>query len=276
MTRMFAAVITLGIACCSFSASAQDAAASAPATSPAATDATAARTPVVVELFTSEGCSSCPPADKLLTLLDTKQPLNGTNVIALEEHVDYWNHDGWTDPYSSARWTERQKDYASFFKKEGYTPQVVIDGKTQLVGNQGMDVAKAIQSESQTPKTDVTIVPGPADAKGNRHFTVNTGKLVGNAGGDSAEIWLVVTENGLHNSVTAGENSGQTLQHSGTVRSLQKIGVADPGKTPQSFSGDAQVKFDSKWNTANTHVVVFIQEKKSRQILGATSVPVTN
>ncbi len=129
--------------------------------------------------------------------------------------MDYWNHDGWTDPYSSARWTERQKDYASFFKKEGYTPQVVIDGKTQLVGNQGMDVAKAIQSESQTPKTDVTIVAGSADPKGNRHFTVSTGELVGNAGGDTAEIWLVVTENGLHNSVTAGENSGQTLQHSG-------------------------------------------------------------
>jgi hypothetical protein len=141
-----------------------------------------------------------------------------------------------------------------------------------LVGNNGMEVAKAIQTEADAPKTDVKIAAGAVDPKGVRHFTVTTGKLTGTAGNDTAEVWLAVTEDGLQSSVSAGENSGQTLHHTATVRTLQKVGVADPSK-PESFSGDAQVKFDSHWNAANTHVVAFIQEKKSREILGATSLP---
>jgi hypothetical protein len=270
MTRILAGILTLGVACSCFSASAQD------APTPAAGGANAARTPVVVELFTSEGCSSCPPADKLLGFLVAKQPLNGANVIALEEHVDYWNHDGWTDPYSSTRWTERQQNYANIFKNQEYTPQVVVDGRTQLVGSNGLDVAKAIQTEAQTPKTDVTLAAGAVDPKSVRHFTVTTGKLVGNTGGDTAEIWFAVTEDGLRSSVNAGENAGQTLQHAATIRLLQKVGVADPGNAPQSFSGDAPVKFDSKWNAVNSHLVVFIQEKKSRKILGAASLALNN
>jgi hypothetical protein len=268
MIRIPAGILVMGVSLCCFAAGAQDAATTA--TAPAA-DAT--RTPVVVELFTSEGCSTCPPADKLLEILDTKQPLRNADVIALEEHVDYWNHEGWNDPYSSAKWTDRQTMYAGLFKKTEYTPQVVIDGKTELVGNNGMEVAKAIQIEAGTPKTDVKIAAGAVDPKGVRHFTVTTGKLTG--GGDTAEVWLAVTEDGLQSSVSAGENSGQTLHHIATVRSLQKIGVADPSK-PESFSGDAQVKFDSHWKLANAHVVVFVQDKKSHEIVGAASVPIVN
>ncbi len=237
-----------------------------------AADAKSSKTPVVMELFTSEGCSTCPPADKVLGYIEEKQPFPGTTVIALEEHVDYWNHEGWNDPYSSAKWTERQQSYASLFKKADYTPQMVIDGRTQLIGSDGPGVVKAVQAAVQAPKTDVRIVAGAVDPKGVRHYTITTGKLIGESAGDSAEVWLAVTEDGLQSSVNAGENSGQTLHHAATMRSLQKIGVADASQAPDSFSGEAAVKFDSKWNAANTHVVVFIQEKKSREILGASSI----
>src|ERR1700730_1759198 len=93
-----------------------------PQASPPATN----RRPVVVELFTSEGCSTCPPADALLARLEDQQPVEGADVIALEEHVDYWNHDGWIDPFSSSEWTMRQQDYAAAFKIDGaFTPQMI-------------------------------------------------------------------------------------------------------------------------------------------------------
>jgi hypothetical protein len=204
-----------------------------------------------------------------------KQPFPGATVIALEEHVDYWNHEGWNDPYSSPRWTERQQNYSGIFQRGDYTPQMVVDGRKELVGSDGPNVVKTIQAEALQPKTDVTITAGAPDPKGLRQYTITTGKL-SSSHGDTAEIWLAVTEDGLQSSVSAGENSGKTLQHASTLRSLQKVGVADPDKSPASFRGDAQVKFDPRWNAANTHVVVFIQEKKSREILGASSIPTAN
>jgi hypothetical protein len=282
MRKISTVILTAGMMLAAHPAAAQDAASSTGAASastpaPAASaDGSAAKTPVLIELFTSEGCNTCPPADKVLGYMEEKQPFPGTTVIALEEHVDYWNHEGWNDPYSSAKWTERQQNYAGLFKKQEYTPQMVVDGKKELVGSNGPGVVEAVKAAVQAPKTDVKIVAGAVDPKGVRHYTVTTGKLVGGNGGDSAEVWLAVTEDGLQSTVNAGENSGQTLHHAATMRSLQKIGVADAGKASDSFSGDATVKFDPKWNAANSHVVVFIQEKKSRDVLGASEIALAN
>lgn len=275
MTKFSTVILAAGLLVAARPAVAQDAAAPAASTPTASGEAAAAKTPVVIELFTSEGCSTCPPADKVLGYMEEKQPFPGTTVIPLEEHVDYWNHEGWNDPYSSAKWTDRQKSYAGLFKKTEYTPQMVIDGKTELIGSDGPSVVKAVQAAVQAQKTDVKIVAAATDAKGLRHYTVTTGKISAASNGDSPEVWLAVTEDGLQSSVNAGENSGQTLHHAATLRSLQKIGVADAGK-PESFSGDAAVKFDSKWNAANSHVVVFIQDKKSREILGAGWIALSN
>jgi len=275
MTKFSTVILAAGLLVAARPAVAQDAAAPAASTPAASGEAAAAKTPVVIELFTSEGCSTCPPADKVLGYMEEKQPFPGTTVIPLEEHVDYWNHEGWNDPYSSAKWTDRQKSYAGLFKKTEYTPQMVIDGKTELIGSDGPSVVKAVQAAVQAQKTDVKIVAAATDAKGLRHYTVTTGKISAASNGDSPEVWLAVTEDGLQSSVNAGENSGQTLHHAATLRSLQKIGVADAGK-PESFSGDAAVKFDSKWNAANSHVVVFIQDKKSREILGAGWIALSN
>ena len=104
------------------------------------------RTPVVVELFTSEGCSSCPSADALLAGLAEQQPIEKVEVIALEEHVDYWNELGWVDPFSSHDWTTRQSVYAGILGNGNpYTPQMVVDGRAEFVGNQSRKARQAIR-----------------------------------------------------------------------------------------------------------------------------------
>src|SRR5580704_490614 len=120
--------------------------------------AASAPTPVVVELFTSEGCSSCPPADLLLRRLEKEQPVPGVEVIPLSEHVDYWNQLGWKDPFSSGRFTDRQRQYADVFHKDGpYTPQMVVDGAPEFVGSDGPRALKTIAEAARRPKASVTL-----------------------------------------------------------------------------------------------------------------------
>ncbi len=220
------------------------------------------RKPVLVELFTSEGCSTCPPADALLQQLDQQQPVAGTEIIALEEHVDYWNHDGWIDPFSSADWTLRQQMYVDLFKKDPYTPELVINGQSQFVGNDGRQAALEIEKAAGALKTEVTLASDIPDAKAQR-FTVSVGKLTGNKAGDAAEVWLAITEDGLQSSVSLGENAGHVLHHVATLRSLHKIGVADASGTAVSFKGDPVVKFNSHWKVENLHVTVFVRRKRA-------------
>ena len=120
--------------------------------------AASADTPVIVELFTSEGCSSCPPADQLLAKLESQQPVAGVHIIVLSEHVDYWDRLGWRDPFSSAQFTNRQQDYARLFHDDGpYTPEMVVDGTTGFVGNQSADALRAITQAARTDKSSVRI-----------------------------------------------------------------------------------------------------------------------
>jgi hypothetical protein len=226
---------------------------------------------VLVELFTSEGCSSCPPADALLQKLLTQQPVAGAEIIALEEHVDYWNHDGWIDPYSSAEWTQRQSEYGTFFGNGAYTPELVVDGTRQFVGSNQQEALAEIAKASSTAKTEVSITPGKPDSGRSQHFTVTAAKLATN--GDVAEIWLAVTEDGLHSSVERGENAGRVLNHVATLRSLRKIGVTGANGF-DTFTQDVTVKFDSRWNLENVRVSVFMQAKKNREIVGAASTKV--
>ncbi|MGA8270173.1 MAG: DUF1223 domain-containing protein [Candidatus Sulfotelmatobacter sp.] len=232
--------------------------------------ATEDRKPVVIELFTSEGCSSCPPADLLLQKLATQQPVAGVEIIALEEHVDYWNRDGWIDPFSSAEWTQRQIDYGAVFKNDAYTPEAVVDGRSQFVGNSPRQAELEIDKAARRAKTEIAIAPAQSDSKSSR-FHVSVAKLVGATSGDPAEIWLAVTEDGLQSSVSRGENAGHVLRHIATLRSLHKIGVADANGALVSFTGDPVVKFNPNWNVGRLHVTVFVQQRKSREIIGAAS-----
>src|SRR6266481_5186145 len=121
-------------------------------------DKTAARVPVLLELFTSEGCSSCPPADRLLEVLDQEQPVAGAELIVLSEHVDYWDRLGWKDPFSSSQYTARQEEYASKFSRDGvYTPQLVVDGRFGFVGSDGREATLAIQRAMREQKIGIAI-----------------------------------------------------------------------------------------------------------------------
>src|ERR1700758_1874902 len=101
---------------------------------------------VIVELFTSEGCSSCPPADQLLKKLSEEQPIHGAQVVALEEHVDYWNHLGWRDPFSDVEFSRRQEQYSGVFRNDGvYTPQMIVDGQVEFTGSREGRAREAIE-----------------------------------------------------------------------------------------------------------------------------------
>ena len=226
---------------------------------------------VIVELFTSEGCSSCPPADALLQKLEAQQPVAGATIVGLEEHVDYWDHDGWRDPFSSSQWTQRQVDYGAKFRNDAYTPQMVVDGQSQFVGNNAQEAELEVEKAAHRVKADVAITSQASNAARAQRFNVTVGKLAGTQNGDVAEVWLAVAEDGLHSSVSRGENAGRELRHVATLRSLQKIGVADGGGASPAFRGDRSITISPDWVPGNLHVVVFVQMKKSRAILGAAS-----
>lgn len=239
-----------------------------PTASPAGT---ADKRAVLVELFTSEGCSDCPPADALLERLEAQQPVPGAEIIALEEHVDYWDQQGWRDPYSSSAWTERQREYAGAVRSGSiYTPEMVVDGAAGLIGSREREGLQAIARAVALPKTEISI--SPLRSENNKEtFSIRVAKLQGAKQGDPAEVWLAITETGLHMAVTAGENSGRELRHASVLRKLQKLGTADARSENSSFAAEPLISFDSHWVRANLRAVAFVQEKKARRILGAAT-----
>jgi len=215
--------------------------------------------PVVVELFTSEGCSSCPPADALLTELD-HQPIPGAEVIALGLHVDYWNQLGWVDRFSSNEFTHRQNEYGRRFGLDSvYTPQMVVDGRYEFVGNDSNRARKVIADEAQ--KTcSVEVELQQVD-----DHTLNV--QVKNAGG-SPDVLLAITENGLSTSVRAGENGGRELRHSAVVRELTRLGTAKAGQ----FQKRVTVPKNDDWKRVNLRAVAFVQTAGTGEILGAAAI----
>lgn len=231
------------------------------------------RTPVVVELFTSEGCSSCPPADAFLARLDKQQPVPGAEVIALEEHVDYWDQLGWRDPFSSPDWTERQRTYAQAFGSGSiYTPQMIVNGSTEFVGSRERSGKNAIEEAARRSTIPMTLNASAAPGKNTVEVSVQVEQAEGSKPADGAEVWLAITETGLHSAVSRGENAGEDLYHAAVVRKLQKLGPATgkrglgDGKTPTIT---AKVSLDSGWKRQNLQVVAFVQERRSLRIVGA-------
>lgn len=223
--------------------------------------------PVLVELFTSEGCSSCPPADALLQQLDRTQPVPGAHLIVLSEHVDYWNHLGWADPYSSRFFSDRQSTYSDRFGLSSvYTPQMVVDGTTQFVGNDSRSANQAVTKALAQRKVSVRITGISVDASKILRAHIDTDALPEALKADKADLYLVVALNHAESQVVRGENDGRRLSHVDVVESLTKIGRMQPG---EAFSQDVQVKLPSKADPANLRVIAFIQQAGQRRVLGA-------
>jgi hypothetical protein len=220
--------------------------------------------PIVIELFTSEGCSSCPPADTLLQrLVDAQIP--NVNVIALGEHVDYWDHQGWKDRFSSAALTDRQRSYATRFNVDSiYTPQMVVDGRAELVGSDASAARRAIDRAAAAPHGRVQIA---AAGDAVLDVTVTATDLPTVARGDRADVVLAITEDGLTSHVTRGENHGRLLHHAAVVRRLAIIGEAS---TPVS-SARTRVTLESGWQRARINLIAFVQERRSRTILASAA-----
>jgi hypothetical protein len=224
-------------------------------------------TPVLVELFTSEGCSSCPPADALLSRLGRTQPIPGADIIALEEHVDYWDRLGWKDPFSSEAATARQSEYGDAFGgSQVYTPQMIVDGRTEFVGSSDTDALRAIRAASQAPKPAIQLSWEKDDV-----LDVRVEPLTNVSTGEGAQLFLVVTENMLHSDVKRGENAGRALEHNGVVRQLLPLGKINAALA--GFSSSVAVHPAREWNRANLRAVVFVQERRSRHVLAVSAVP---
>ncbi len=223
------------------------------------------RTPVIVELFTSEGCSSCPPADQTLELLVREQPFANAGIIALSEHVDYWNRLGWTDPFANQQFSRRQSEYSGFFGKDGnvYTPQMIVDGTREFVGHNMREAQKAITEAAKAKKAQVNLsFRKESDAVS---LDIKIEDLP--ATFDSAIVLLAVTEDNLLSNVSRGENSGQKLKHVAVARSLTNVGIIKAKE--KSFAVSPIFKLDKNWKIENLNAVVFVQDLNSRQIFGA-------
>ena len=222
---------------------------------PAATGAK--KQPVLVELFTSEGCSSCPPADRVLTILQNDQLVPNADVITLGFHVDYWDDGGWKDWFSSLAYTRRQEAYARQLRIDSpYTPQIVVDGSTEFVGSNRATANQVIAKSAVQPKAAIELKVD------NGKLLVNIPALPAHA---DATVYLAVAESGLTTRVGGGENSGETLVHTSVVRDLIPIGTIKASENSASL--ESAIPTNADWKSENLRYVVFVQENNTLKIL---------
>jgi hypothetical protein len=226
--------------------------------------------PVVVELFTSEGCSSCPPADALLARISKSSSFAGAPIIAIAEHVDYFNHLGWADPYSKSQFTERQQGYVdAMHLKEVYTPQMIVDGRIEFLGHNEDAARTAIAAASRASKATVNV--HVESLKGNAlTLKLDVGAVPAKDGGEAADILVGVTEDNLNSSITRGENAGRKLAHVRVLRGIKSVGTA--GKAPVSQSASATLQ--EAWKRADLWAIVLVQGHDTGHIYGAGQVSI--
>lgn len=220
------------------------------------------RTPVVVELFTSEGCSDCPPADTLLARLPRMLP--NVDIIPLGEHVDYWNNQGWRDPFSAQLFSMRQQDYGRMFQLQSvYTPQMVVNGSVQFLGSDPQRAQAEIEKAASVPGAQTRMWLGGTTAV---HLHVE--KIPD--GARNVDVFLAITESNLESQVGAGENAGRHLRHVSVVRSLSSVGHFDSKKS-QAYDADAKLNLKPEWRADNLKLVMLVQDRSTRKIIGAAT-----
>lgn len=216
--------------------------------------------PVLLELFTSEGCSSCPPADAALARLVETQPVPGAQIVPLGFHVDYWNRLGWKDPYSSGAFSFRQEQYAQAMGHDGvYTPQMVVDGTHAFVGNEAEAVA-AVAKQARAPHLAILLDLRADSARVTARVDLGAPLPAG------ARVWVALTEAGISTRVERGENEGRTLHHTAVVRALHELPVGAATK-------ETSFELDGNLHRDRVAVVAFVQDGKTMKVLGAVQRP---
>jgi hypothetical protein len=225
-------------------------------------------TPVVLELFTSQGCSSCPPADSLLSKLGRDGKLKG-RIVPLAFHVDYWNNIGWTDPFSSADWTARQSSYShQFGLTDVYTPQIVVNGRAQLVGSDEPGIWREISAASTGKAGRVTLA---VDTDGTNRLTADVSAETPDAlEAHTLEAVVVLYESGVSTFVKRGENTGRRLENDFIVRRLDRAFSFEPSPGAKK-QGRVTFDLDPSWNAANLGVAAFLQDPETLRIFGAAA-----
>lgn len=203
--------------------------------------------PILIELFTSQGCSSCPPADALLQQLHESQPIAGAQLVVLSEHVDYWNNLGWRDPFSSSQFSDRQGSHPGL---RTYTPQAMIDGRVDAVGSDRAAIEAAVKGALSDPHGTITLTRSDSALK------IRVERLP--AGHAAADVVVAFVEDGLSVKVEHGENAGRTLRHVAVARSLTTVASADGA----AWSGEVTPH-------GKLRAVVFVQERRSRHVLAS-------
>lgn len=244
--------------------------------SPKAADSSMGRVPVLVELFTSEGCSSCPPADDLLSKLAKAQTIPGVAVIALGEHVDYWNNLGWVDPYSKADFSQRQRGYSEVFALESvYTPQMIVDGHEEFVGGDWNRARAAIVKAAQAPKGRIDLVlTNTTDLDQNSRtisLTLQIKDLPSGNSSDDSDVFLAITENNLQTQVSRGENNGRYLRHSAVVRELNVVGHV--AANDREFVTERTINISPTWRKENLRAIAFVQEHRAHRVIAVGELP---
>ena len=250
-------LVGLAAICCSMPLCAQTAAQSSSSNSS-----------ILVELFTSEGCSSCPPADELLTKIDGRHMPDGQSITVLGEHVDYWDGQGWRDRFSSRVFTERQQEYARRFQiSEPYTPEMIVDGAQQFVGNNPKRLQDALTNASTQPKTRIQISILGISQK-EISFRLHVDALP--SPHRDADLFAALAENSDETQVRGGENEGRVLRHAAPVLAIEKLGKTHAAGADKSFS----VHIPKMGRTENMRLVVFVQAPDYGSVLGSSSVAV--
>ena len=214
----------------------------------------------LLELYTSEGCSSCPPAEKLLNKLVQEAGDSNLSIYPLAFHVDYWNRLGWKDRFSSSRWSDRQRQYAMVFRSESiYTPQLIVNGSVEFVGSDESKVRKEIKKVlMKEPVVNVELSAG-VDTVGVVRYACTLDTIPANA-----DLILVLIEKGLASDVSRGENKGKTLTHENVVCLLEQISLDES----QRIEGRLEIPEDV--DQEQIELIALVQDRTSMKILGAT------
>ena len=219
---------------------------------------TTPRPVAVVELFTSQGCSSCPAADAVLADLQRDAAAGKLDVVPLSFHVDYWNYLGWADPFSDPWYSARQRDYTDRLGVRTYTPQAVINGRTELIGSRRREVYAAVSRALDGPAPDLAIAYERTDSE--RRIQLDY-RITGGAAGAEARVVAVAAQPHARSSVNRGENRGRELSHVNVVRTLRTVDF--------SPTGTISLQLPEELDPAEALVVLLVQESEGGPILAA-------